>query len=103
VVLIPAAEHRTIRVLFGSVNPSQNIFGLAVDPTTSTAPGSFLIGSGNPAACEIRDRLEMQVDISTEHMDFFIRNMIAVRAEKILALVTRRPASFITGTFTTSP
>jgi HK97 family phage major capsid protein len=88
---------------FGSIAPIPNMFGLSVVATTSMAPGTFLIGSGNPLATEIRDRLEMQIDISTEHMDFFIKNLVAVRAEKRLALITRRPASFVTGTFTTSP
>jgi HK97 family phage major capsid protein len=79
------------------------IFGLSVVPTTSIASGTFLVGSGNPVACEIRDRQEMTVEISTEHGDYFVRNLVAVRAEKRLALVTKRPASFVSGTFTTSP
>jgi HK97 family phage major capsid protein len=79
------------------------VFGLAVVPTTSIAQGSFLVGSGNPVAAEIRDGMEMTVEISTEHSDYFTRNLVAVRAEKRLALVTKRPASFVTGTFTTSP
>jgi hypothetical protein len=33
----------------------------------------------------------------------FAKNLVAIRCEKRVALVTRRPASFITGTFTTSP
>ena len=80
-----------------------NIFGLDVVSTTSIASGTFLIGSGNPVAAEIRDRMEMQVELSTSHQDFFVKNLVAVRAEKRLALVTKRPASFVTGTFTTSP
>jgi HK97 family phage major capsid protein len=79
------------------------IFGLTVVPTTSIAQGTFLVGSGSPVAAEIRDRMDMTVEISTEHSDYFTRNLVAVRAEKRLALVTKRPASFITGTFTTSP
>ena len=87
----------------GYANPTQNIFGLTVDPTTNITPGTFLIGSGNPIASEIRDRMEMQIDISTSHSNFFTQNLIAVRAEKRLALITRRPGSFISGSFTTSP
>ena len=79
------------------------IFGLDVVPTTSILQGTFLVGSGSPVAAEIRDRQEMQVEISTEHSDYFVRNLVAVRAEKRLALVTKRPASFVSGTFTTSP
>jgi HK97 family phage major capsid protein len=79
------------------------IFGLDVVPTTSIAQGTFLVGSGSPVAAEIRDRMDMQVEISTEHADYFVRNLVAIRAEKRLALITKRPNSFVTGTFTTSP
>jgi HK97 family phage major capsid protein len=79
------------------------IFGLDVVSTTSITQGTFLVGSGSPVAAEIRDRQEMTVEISTEHADYFTRNLVAVRAEKRLALVTKRPASFVSGTFTTSP
>ena len=80
-----------------------NIFTLDVVPTTSIAQGTFLVGSGSPVAAEIRDRMEMQVEISTEHSDYFTRNLIAVRAEKRLALITKRANSFVSGSFSTSP
>lgn len=79
------------------------IFGLSLVSTTSIGSGSFLVGSGNSVAAEIRDRMEMQVEISTEHSDYFVKNMVAVRAEKRLALIVKRAASFVNGTFTTSP
>jgi HK97 family phage major capsid protein len=79
------------------------IFGLDLVPTTSIASGSFLVGSGNAVAAEIRDRMEMTIEISTEHSDYFVKNMVAVRAEKRLALIVKRAASFVNGTFTTSP
>ena len=84
----------------GITIPTQTIFGLTVNPTTSIAAGTFLIGSGNPIASEIRDRMEMQIDVSTEHADFFTKNLVAVRAEKRLALITRRPGSYLTGALT---
>lgn len=88
-------------------NPAQltnpTLFGLTVIPTTSIAAGTFLVGSGSPVAIEICDRMELQIELSSEHADFFTRNLIACRAEKRVALLTRRPASFITGSFTTSP
>jgi HK97 family phage major capsid protein len=80
-----------------------NVFGLDLVYTTSIPQSQFLIGSGNSAACEIRDRMETVVEISTENRDFFVRNLIAIRAEKRLALLTKRPASFVSGSFTTSP
>jgi HK97 family phage major capsid protein len=79
------------------------LFGLDVVPTTSIAPSSFLVGSGNGECAEIRDRMELQIEISTEHSDYFVKNLVAVRAEKRLALVVKRPNSYIKGTFTSSP
>jgi HK97 family phage major capsid protein len=88
---------------FGVSSPTQNLFGLNVVPTVNITQGSFMVGSGSPVAAEIRDRLETVVEVSTEHQDFFTKNLVAVRAEKRLCLVVRRPASYVTGTFTTSP
>jgi HK97 family phage major capsid protein len=76
-----------------------SLFDLLVIPTTSIAQGTFLVGSGNPAACEIRDRMELQYEISTEFSDYWTRNLVACRAEKRLCLVTKRASSFVTGTF----
>ena len=47
-------------------------------PTTNIAQGTFLVGTGNPIAAELRDRMEMQIDISTEHSTFFTQNLIAI-------------------------
>jgi HK97 family phage major capsid protein len=80
-----------------------NIFGLSVVWTPSMPTGQFLVGSGSPVASEIRDRMSMQVEISTEHMDFFVKNLVAVRAEKRLAYIVKRPGSFISGTLGSSP
>jgi HK97 family phage major capsid protein len=79
------------------------IFGLDAVSTTSIPQGTFLVGSGSPVAAEIRDRMELLVEISTENQDYFVRNLVAVRGEKRLALLTKRPNSFVTGTFSTSP
>jgi len=79
--------------------PTQ-VWGLTIVPTTSIGSGVFLVGSGSGAASEIRDRMEMQVEISTEHQDYFVRNMVAIRAEKRLALIVKRPNSYVTGSFT---
>jgi HK97 family phage major capsid protein len=75
------------------------LFGLTVVPTTSIALNQFLVGNGTSTGSEIRDRMEMQVEISTEHQDYFVRNMVAIRAEKRLALIVKRPASYVTGSF----
>jgi HK97 family phage major capsid protein len=82
---------------------TQTLFGLTPVITTSIASGTFLLGSGSPIASEIRDRMEMTVEIATQHEDYIARNMIAIRAEKRVALVVKRPASYIRGSFVTSP
>jgi HK97 family phage major capsid protein len=83
------------------IRPS--IFGLDVVVTTSISAGTFLLGSGSPVAAEIRDRMGLVVEISTEDSDNFRRNLVTVRAEKRLAIVVKRQNSFVYGTFTTSP
>lgn len=88
---------------FGQMSPTQNLWDLEPVVTTSISSGTFLVGSGNPAASEIRDRMEMQIEISNSHSDYFVKNLLAIRAEKRLALVVKRPASYITGSFSTSP
>lgn len=80
-----------------AVRPS--IWNLDVVSTTSLPAGQFLVGTGAAPAAEIRDRMDMQVEISTEHADFFQKNLVAVRAEKRAALVVKRPNAFVTGTF----
>ena len=85
----------------GAMRPQ--IFGLDLVYTTSISAGTFLVGSGSPVASEVRDRMDTKIEISTEHSDYFVRNMVAVRAEKRLALIVYRPNSYVTGTFTTSP
>ena len=80
-------------------NVQPNLFGLTVVPTTSMTVGHFLVGSGVAPVAEIRDRMEMTVEVSTEHSDFFTKNLVAIRAEKRATLVVKRPASFVTGSF----
>jgi HK97 family phage major capsid protein len=87
----------------GIVSMPPKVFGLTPVVTTNIASGTFLVGSGSPIACEIRDRMGMTIEVATQHSDYFVKNLVAIRAEKRLCLVTKRPASFITGTFTTSP
>jgi HK97 family phage major capsid protein len=82
---------------------SKPFWGLTPIPTVNIGSGNFLVGSGNPAAAEIRDRMGLQVEISTQHQDFFIKNLVMIRAEKRMALVVYRAGSFIQGSFSTSP
>lgn len=49
---------------------SPTLFGLDVVATTSISSGTFLVGSGSSVATEIRDRMELVVEVSTEHSDY---------------------------------
>lgn len=93
------------RYLLGDPQTSARalLWDCTVIPTTSITAGTFLVGSGDPTAAEIRDRMEVQFEVSTEHADYFVKNLVACRAEKRVALVVKRPGSYVTGSFTTSP
>jgi len=91
------------RYLSTGWNPYDPFFGLAPVVTTSVGSGNFLVGSGNPVAVEIRDRMDMTLEMSTQHASFFISNQVMIRAEKRVTLVCYRPGSFIQGSFNTSP
>jgi HK97 family phage major capsid protein len=74
------------------------LFGLPVVATKAIAAGSFLVGDFASAAT-IYDRWTPRVEISTEHSDFFTRNLVAILAEQRIALAVRHPGALITGTF----
>jgi len=80
-----------------------SLFGLTVVPTTVMTAGYFLTGSGRPLASEVRPRMDLEVQISTEDEDNFQKNLVTVRAEKREALVVYRPNSYKYGQLTTSP
>lgn len=50
---------------------------------------------GDFSQCVLRVRQDVTIDISTEHADFFTKNLIAIRAEQRVALVTYSPAAFV--------
>jgi len=66
--------------------------------TNAMPAGTFLVGAFSIAAA-IFDRMQARIDVSTEHSDFFVKNLVAVRAEERLALAIYRPTSFVYGAF----
>lgn len=74
------------------------LFGLPVVATKAIAAGSFLLGNFQEAAT-LYDRWSPRVEISTEHADFFTRNLVAILAEQRIALAVRKPAALVHGSF----
>jgi HK97 family phage major capsid protein len=73
------------------------LWGLPVVPTPAMAAGSFLCGAFD-AACQIFDRMSVEVLISTEHGSNFTNNEITIRCEERLAMAVKRPPALVTGT-----
>lgn len=72
------------------------LWGLPVVVTSSITSGTFLLGSFAYGA-QIWDREQAAIEVSKEHSDFFIKNMVAILAEERIALTVYRPGAFITG------
>lgn len=72
------------------------LWGLPVVQTQAIAAGKFLTGAFNLGA-QIFDRMGVEVLLSTENEDDFVKNMMTIRIEERLALAVYRPAAFVTG------
>jgi len=69
------------------------LWGLQVRVTTQIAENTGLVGAFRPHA-QIFRRMGIELAISTENEDYFLKNKVAVRAEERLALAVYRPAAF---------
>lgn len=78
----------------GQIAP--RLWGLPVVPTVAMTAGNFLVGAFRMGA-QIFDRMQVEVLLSTEDQDNFIKNLITIRGEERLALAVYRPTAFITG------
>jgi HK97 family phage major capsid protein len=88
-------EERYLIVPNVQVGAQMVLWRLAVVETTAMTSGEFLVGAG--AGAQVFDREEAAVEVSTDHSDFFVRNLVAIRAEERLALAMFRPESFVHG------
>ena len=70
-----------------------SVWGLQVRVTTAIAQNTGLVGAFRPHAQVFR-RSGIDIAISTENEDYFIKNKLAVRAEERLALAVYRPSAF---------
>jgi HK97 family phage major capsid protein len=74
------------------------LFGIPVVTTTSMAVDKFLVGDF-PRAATLYDRWSPRVEVSTEHADFFVKNLVAIRAEQRLALAIKNELALVYGDF----
>jgi hypothetical protein len=69
------------------------LWGVSVAVTPAITAGTALVGAFKSAS-QIFWRESMRLDVSNSHADFFIKNLLAIRAEVRLALAVYRPAAF---------
>lgn len=82
---------------------AKSIWEMTPVVTTNITSGTFLVGSGAPIASEFRNRMELEVAISTEDDVNFQYNLVTIRFEGRGLMAVYRPSSYITGTFANSP
>ena len=75
------------------------VWRLAVVPTNAIAAGNFLVGDF-PAAAVVYDRQEATIEISREHGDNFVKNMVTILVEERLGMAVEAPGALVYGPFT---
>lgn len=94
--LIKDKEDRYIEVSIRN-GGEKRFWNLAVVESMSMPQGQFLVGAG--MAAQVWDREQAAVQVSTQHDDFFTKNLVAVLGETRLALAVYRPDAFVHGQF----
>ncbi|RWC28818.1 phage major capsid protein [Mesorhizobium sp.] len=89
-----------LRYIFANViqMAGPQLWGRPVIATQAMDEDEFLTGAFRVAA-KIYDRMDVEVLISSEDRDNFVKNMLTVRAEERLAMAVKRPAALVTGEF----
>jgi HK97 family phage major capsid protein len=79
----------------GPFNPSPTpvLWGLPVSLTPTVTAGAAWVGAFKQGG-QIFRRGGMRVEASNSHVDFFIKNLVAIRAEERLVLAVYRPQAF---------
>ncbi|WP_107341496.1 phage major capsid protein [Agrobacterium pusense] len=81
-----------------SVDVKKVLFGLPVVDTPAMTIDKFLVGNFQVAAT-LYDRWDARIEVSTEHADFFVRNMVAILCEERLGLAVKNPLALTYGDF----
>ena len=71
-----------------------NLWGLQVVVSNSMPAGQFVCGDFRNG-CMLLDRMAATVELSTEHSDYFTRNLIALRCEGRVSLLVFAPWAFV--------
>jgi len=85
-----------------AVGAQAQVWRQPVVETPAMPEGKFLTGAFGLGA-QLYDRQQANIRIAEQHSDFFVRNAVAILAEERLALATKRPESFVKGTFSDAP
>jgi HK97 family phage major capsid protein len=70
--------------------PAQTLWGISVAVTPAIVANTALVGAFKTAAQVFR-KGGIRVEASNSHQDYFIKNLVAIRAEERLALAVYRP------------
>lgn len=81
-----------------AIGGQKQVWRQPVVDTPAIDEGTFLNGAFGLGA-QLYDRQEANIRIAEQHADFFLRNAVVILAEERLALATKRPESFVVGTF----
>jgi len=73
--------------------PANSLWGVPVAPTPSIVAGTALVGAFATASQVFR-KGGIRVEASNSHQDYFVKNLVAIRAEERLALCVYRPGAF---------
>jgi HK97 family phage major capsid protein len=79
----------------GMGEPAESLWNKRVVVTSAMTAGTALVGSFGMGA-QMFNRGALTTEASNSHADFFKKNLVAIRAERRLALVVYRPESFAT-------
>jgi HK97 family phage major capsid protein len=90
--------NKGLYILGGPGVPLTSLWGKPVVTTNAMQVGTFLVGQFS-GSVEGYDRMSATIDVSTSHSDFFIKNLVAIRAEERVAMGVLRPAAFRYGSF----
>lgn len=78
-----------------AMNQPTTLWGKTVIVTNSMTSGYFL--AGNSRMAEVFDRMQATIAISSEHYDYFIKNLLAIRCEERIGLAVYRSSAFCYG------